>query len=262
MTKLKRIAGHRVLHLRRTASTMDAARREAARGAPDGLAVLTDFQITGRGRRGTRWHCPRGAGLLVSVLTREPAVERDSSLSTILASVAAAEACRRACRVKAWIKWPNDVVIDDGELKKLGGVLVEKILTPNAGPTFILGIGINANMDREQLPDLVDVPATSLLLCSGKAVDRDALLAELLSRIDFWREKLRSGKAWRLRRRWRELMALTGMVVEAIADRERVTGLVTGVSRRGELEIELPDGSVKRLVAETTRILRARRAIT
>jgi BirA family biotin operon repressor/biotin-[acetyl-CoA-carboxylase] ligase len=54
----------------------------------------------------------------------------------------------------------------------------------------VLGIGINVNVPREELPAEVDVPATSLLVEGGHEVERAELLVELLAvlerRYDEW----------------------------------------------------------------------------
>jgi BirA family biotin operon repressor/biotin-[acetyl-CoA-carboxylase] ligase len=48
----------------------------------------------------------------------------------------------------------------------------------------VLGIGINVNIPKEQLPQKVDVPATSLLVETGREIDRAELLAELLEQLE------------------------------------------------------------------------------
>ena len=48
----------------------------------------------------------------------------------------------------------------------------------------VLGIGINVNIPQEELPQEVDVPATSLLVETGRELDRADLLVELLERLE------------------------------------------------------------------------------
>jgi len=48
----------------------------------------------------------------------------------------------------------------------------------------VLGIGINVNVGEGELPFEVDTPATSLLVETGREVDRAELLAELLDRLE------------------------------------------------------------------------------
>src|SRR5690242_12534882 len=56
-----------------TGSTNADALALARAGAPEGVVVVADHQIAGRGRRDRRWEAPPGASLLVSILTRPAA---------------------------------------------------------------------------------------------------------------------------------------------------------------------------------------------
>src|SRR5258708_21165977 len=51
-------------------STNDIARDWALNGAPSGSVVLTEDQITGRGRFGRKWSAPPGTALRMSVILR------------------------------------------------------------------------------------------------------------------------------------------------------------------------------------------------
>ncbi|HTA37085.1 MAG TPA: hypothetical protein VK761_10245, partial [Solirubrobacteraceae bacterium] len=60
------------VHLRRTDSTNDRARKLALAGAPHGTLVTAAEQSAGRGRQGRRWSAPPGSALLMSLLLRDP----------------------------------------------------------------------------------------------------------------------------------------------------------------------------------------------
>ena len=51
-------------------STNERAAQWAAEGAPEGAAVLTEYQTTGRGRHGRDWTADKGRNLLFSVVLR------------------------------------------------------------------------------------------------------------------------------------------------------------------------------------------------
>ncbi|MFC1806657.1 biotin--[acetyl-CoA-carboxylase] ligase, partial [Planctomycetota bacterium] len=53
-------------------STSDIAWAWAEAGCDEGTVVFADEQVRGRGRFGRTWHCPRGRGLLMSVVLRPP----------------------------------------------------------------------------------------------------------------------------------------------------------------------------------------------
>jgi BirA family biotin operon repressor/biotin-[acetyl-CoA-carboxylase] ligase len=143
---------------------------------PEGAIAVAEEQSEGRGRLGRSWHAPRGTSVLVSILLR-PAVEppRLPELS-VVAGGAVAEAIGEATGLEPAIKFPNDVLVGG---RKVAGILAE------AGDGRVaLGIGVNANQTAEQLPREVQTEATSLRIELGRPVERAALLAALLMRLE------------------------------------------------------------------------------
>jgi BirA family biotin operon repressor/biotin-[acetyl-CoA-carboxylase] ligase len=143
---------------------------------PEGAVAVAEEQSEGRGRLGRTWHAPRGTSVLVSVLLR-PAVEppRLPELS-LVAGGAVAEAIADVTGIDPSIKFPNDVLVGG---KKVAGILAES----NDG-RVVLGIGVNANQTSEQLPAKTPTEPTSLRIETGDAVDRAALLASILLRLE------------------------------------------------------------------------------
>ena len=125
-------------HLREVGSVIDGARELASRRAPHGTLVTAGLQTAGRGRQGRSWSAPAGQALLLALVVRDP-----DPLLSLRAGLAVADLAGPAARVK----WPNDVLVDD---LKVAGVLVEG--RPQEG-WAIAGIGINAALDLNALPD-------------------------------------------------------------------------------------------------------------
>jgi BirA family biotin operon repressor/biotin-[acetyl-CoA-carboxylase] ligase len=143
---------------------------------PEGAVAVAEEQSEGRGRLGRSWHAPAGTSVLVSILLR-PAVNpaRLPELS-LIAGGAVAEAIAERTGLEPAIKFPNDVL--------LGGRKVAGILAEAGDGRVVLGIGVNANQTGEQLPPDTETEPTSLRLELGEPVDRAALLAAILSRIE------------------------------------------------------------------------------
>jgi BirA family biotin operon repressor/biotin-[acetyl-CoA-carboxylase] ligase len=112
-----------IQHHERLGSTNDEARRLAASGAPHGTVIHADEQAAGRGRFGRTWYSPPG-NLYLSVLLRvDLPPERVSELSFVTAlTVADAVDALLPKQMKSTLKWPNDVLVNDG---KIAGILVE-----------------------------------------------------------------------------------------------------------------------------------------
>jgi BirA family biotin operon repressor/biotin-[acetyl-CoA-carboxylase] ligase len=101
---------------------------------------------------------------------------------SLVAGEACAEAISAVTALEPEIKLPNDILI--------GGAKAAGILAEARDDRVVLGVGINVNLARDQLPTEVDRPATSLLVESGRSVNRAELLVELLAvlerRYDDW----------------------------------------------------------------------------
>ena len=149
---------------------------------PEGAVAATDHQRAGRGRLGRVWEAPAGSSVLASVLLHPPAERHWPELS-LLGGVAAAEAIEDATGLSVQVKWPNDVMLDR---RKVGGVLAEA-----REASVVLGIGINVNQTRSELPDDARIEAGSLRTVTGETYDVAALLGFLLFRFerlyDVWR---------------------------------------------------------------------------
>jgi BirA family biotin operon repressor/biotin-[acetyl-CoA-carboxylase] ligase len=153
------------------------------RNLDEGAVVVCDVQTAGRGRQGRSWEAPPGSAILCSVLLKPPAERAQQELS-LVAGLAVAEAVEEALGLAVQLKWPNDVMVNR---RKVAGVLADA-----SDGTVVLGIGLNVNQTREQLPAEATVAAGSLYTSDGVRRERAPLLADLLLSLertyDQWRE--------------------------------------------------------------------------
>ena len=201
---------------------------------PHGAVAVADYQSGGRGRLGRSWVAPPGTALLVSVLLRPPPGRDDAQLS-LLCSLATAEAVEEALEFwrSAQIKWPNDVMVSR---RKVAGVLAEA-----RDGAVVLGVGVNVNQTRDQLPADTRVPAASLRTLDGREHDRRRLLANLLSRLDgYYAEWLQGG----LDAVYGELGARDFLRGRTLAV-DGATARGVQIQRDGRLRIETPDGETR-----------------
>ena len=143
---------------------------------PEGAVAVAEEQSEGRGRLGRVWHAPPRTSVLVSVLLR-PEIEpsRLPELS-LVAGGAVAQAIADVTGIDPAIKFPNDVLVGG---KKVAGILAE-----SSEGRVVLGVGVNANQTAEELPVDAQTPPTSLRVELGEPVDRAALLAAILLRLE------------------------------------------------------------------------------
>ena len=145
----------------------------------EGTVAVADVQTAGRGRLGRTWEAPPRSAVLVSVLLR-PSADRPLPQLALVAGVAVADALEELTGLSVQIKWPNDVML---RRTKVAGILAEV-----RDGAVVLGIGINVNQTREQLPER----GGSLRTATGMEWDRDAVLDAVLDplgiRYSQWRE--------------------------------------------------------------------------
>lgn len=216
-------------------STNDRARDLATDGAAD-IAVLADEQTGGRGRLERAWSAPSG-GVWVSLVCRPDVPPTKAPLYTLAAAVATTRAAREA-GVDARIKWPNDVVVPlegeatDRPYRKLSGILTEMEGETDRVDWLVVGIGVNANIDADELPP----EATSVREEAGD-VDRRVFVQRLLEEFDSQRSALES-----VVDAWRELALTIGKRVRVDSAGGAVVGTAVDISDTGALLVETADG--------------------
>ncbi|MFA9417839.1 biotin--[acetyl-CoA-carboxylase] ligase [Natrinema sp. HArc-T2] len=214
-------------------STNDRARELAADGEAD-VAVLADEQVGSRGRLEREWTAPSG-GVWVSVISRPDIMPAQAPLYTLASAVAAATAAREA-GVDAQIKWPNDVVVpvgDEGDYRKLTGILTEMEGEMDRVEWIIVGVGVNANIDADTLPE----GATSIRDEAGD-VDRRRFVQRFLEEFDRYRNDLEAVVP-----AWRELSHTLGQRVRVDRPSGEVVGDAVDVTESGALVIETDEGT-------------------
>lgn len=229
-----------------TGSTNADALESLKSGADTGLCVVAGEQTAGRGRRGRSWVSDPGAGLWSSTVVR--GYPRPARLP-LLASLAVVDAAVQIGGPVVQVKWPNDVLADDG--RKLAGILVE-VAAREAGVGFtdsavdgsgvgaVVGIGINMDHAEESLP----APgATSWRIAHSVVPNRSTLLAELLVALNkrLTTEWSRSLADYR---RWCCTLG-TGVVID-LPGGDRIEGRALDVDDEGHLLVD--DGESPRTI--------------
>jgi BirA family biotin operon repressor/biotin-[acetyl-CoA-carboxylase] ligase len=143
---------------------------------PEGAVAVAEEQTEGRGRLGRSWHAPARTSVLVSVMLRPPVEPPQLPELTLIAGGAVAEAIAEVTGLDPAIKFPNDVLI--------GGRKVAGILAESSEGRVVLGIGVNVNQTQDDLPVDAQTEPASLRIQSGERVDRAALLAGILLRLE------------------------------------------------------------------------------
>jgi BirA family transcriptional regulator, biotin operon repressor / biotin---[acetyl-CoA-carboxylase] ligase len=255
------LAGSRFADVRWVASTGSTnadALALARDGAPEGVAVVADYQTAGRGRYDRAWVAPPGGSLLVSVLLRPPASV--AATATMAAAVAMAEAVEEVAGMIAGLKWPNDLVMaGEGGERKLAGILAEAdwpaSATISAGwkqpsvherAVIVVGIGVNVSWpeDDAAIRDVADT-AVALNWVTPEPVDRVDLLVAFLRRLDRGYGELVTEGARAAMDQWRRRSATLGRRVRIDLGVDDVEGTAVDVTAEGHLVVEASGGQLR-----------------
>jgi len=221
------IGGAPLYYCEETETTMADARALSAAAAPDGSAVVTGYQLAGRGRRsGRTWFSPPGESLMFTLIRRSVAAPE---LHSLRMAAAVASLLEDRWGLAAQIKWPNDVLVDG---RKLCGVLADY-------SDSVLTIGTGLNLLQQSFPDAIAESATSVWLsCGGCKVlparPRPTALAELLQALlecygrlaDRWHSVLTT-----------RLLGQGEQIQVTLPDGNELIGTLEGVHRDGSLMV-------------------------
>jgi BirA family biotin operon repressor/biotin-[acetyl-CoA-carboxylase] ligase len=229
-------------------STNDRARALLDEPDGEGRAIVAEEQTAGRGRRGRTWLSPAGRNLMLSVAVRPHVAAVDAWQLSAAAALAAREACVTIAPVV--LKWPNDLVSVDGE--KVGGLLLETTIEGERVGAVVIGIGINVNWRRAEMPSEIAADSTSLAELAGGMIDRVDLLATLLDWLDAELAAVEDGTS--PLPRYRDACATLGTEVRAETAGGDVEGRAIDVNERGALVIETAAGLVALTSGEIVRL--------
>ncbi|MFZ2178527.1 MAG: biotin--[acetyl-CoA-carboxylase] ligase [Rhodococcus sp. (in: high G+C Gram-positive bacteria)] len=223
-----------------TGSTNADLLARSAQSNCDRHVLLAEFQGSGRGRHSRVWVSPPRAQIAVSALLTMPGSStRDMGWLPLLTGVAVVDALRSAAKVRAELKWPNDVLIGG---RKVAGILAEVAAT-TPDPAVVVGIGINVSLTRDELP----VPhATSLILENAEVSDRDtvvrAVLRALAERWQQWHDA--NWDVADLADAYRARCSTIGQRVRAeLPGGRELVGIATDIDPQGRVVIAPEDGS-------------------
>lgn len=145
--------------------------KEHLSSIPHGSVFLAHEQVQGKGRLGRGWSSPVGKNISMTLILKPSRLLPDASLLTQLTAAAIVEAL--AEKVNAQIKWPNDILLNK---KKVAGILTEAEFSNGKLDGIVIGMGVNTNLENDDLTDELKEKATSIRKECGEAIDPNLLL--------------------------------------------------------------------------------------
>jgi BirA family biotin operon repressor/biotin-[acetyl-CoA-carboxylase] ligase len=183
--------GQNLIKLTRVDSTNTYLKNMASNSTPlvEGTVIMAEDQYAGRGQQDMVWIAEPKKNLTFSLLLKPTFLKINEQFTlNMLVCIAIKDALHKYLKTEVLIKWPNDIYYNN---QKLGGILIENLLSGTAYKSAIIGIGLNAN--QEKFADELLDKATSLRQILQADVNLIQLLAEICSHIESGYLRLKAG---------------------------------------------------------------------
>jgi BirA family biotin operon repressor/biotin-[acetyl-CoA-carboxylase] ligase len=172
---------------------------------------------------------------------------------TMLCALALADAIKTHTGLTPGLKWPNDLVWDDG--KKLAGILTEMEIEGDRLNWAVVGTGLNVNVNFVQQQSgngdtSLSQIATSLsmILQQDTAHLRLPILQKYLFNVERRYEALHQG--WTPHREWgRRLVGMGQQITVIETESQKHRGTMIGVEENGALVLQQADGAIETFLA-------------
>lgn len=237
----------KLIYLEEVDSTNEECKRRANKGCESGLFVVSDKQMSGKGRLGRAWLADKNVGLYMSMVLRPEIMPVEAPQITLIAGIVIKRIINRITGLKAEIKWPNDVIVNG---KKLVGILTEMSAEMEKVNYIVLGIGINVNMERFE-GELIN-KATSLYMETGKRFKRSDIINEFLKEFKPCYELFCKKGFEPFVEEYNESCVNVNKAVKTIGGRNEICGIAKGVNEKGELMILCGDKLVPVFAGEVS----------
>jgi BirA family biotin operon repressor/biotin-[acetyl-CoA-carboxylase] ligase len=222
-------SSNKILLLETVDSTNNYAMRLIQKGeATSGNAVFSMEQTSGKGRRGKDWLSKKGENIALTVTVQMQwlSVFHQFQLS-VAAALAAHDFVSKYILVPTFIKWPNDIFINDS---KAGGILIENVLKGTLWQWAVIGIGINVNQT-----DFESHSFSSFKKITGQEYSVIQLAEELYRFILKRIEKLKDGNFNKMLQEYNENLFARDRWVKLKQSNIVFETKITGVSASGQL---------------------------
>lgn len=236
-----KILGHQMYYYEKVDSTNMLAKQMANKEEPEGTVIIAEEQTGGKGRLNRSYFSPFAQGLWFSVILRPDFSPMEISKMTLLAAVALAKAFHKAGLTSCGIKWPNDILVQG---RKLVGILTELNASAEKINYLVMGIGINTDITRKDMPHELQRTATSFAM-EKVSVNRNELLQEVLLQLENEYMLAKKEGFAPILAEWKTLSCTLGQNVEVRALDKKIIGKAIDLDESGNLIVDTGTGLEK-----------------
>ena len=227
----------RIIKVSATESTNSLARElYQSNKKAEAFCVMAEEQIAGRGQRGTSWASNPGENLTMSVVFPKPAVKiQEQFLLSASVALGVLDALNGLKINNLKLKWPNDIM---SASYKIGGILIENILSNGSISAAIIGLSLNINQLQFQgLPK-----AASLRSLNNKVYDINIFAEVISTAIETKLDKLGHVPGEQILKEYeRTLFKRNKVSTFLYPNGDLLTGIIKGVTPTGLLKVVVED---------------------
>ncbi|MCU0402258.1 MAG: biotin--[acetyl-CoA-carboxylase] ligase [Algoriphagus sp.] len=231
--------GKDILFLPECHSTNDIALHQIKHGkAREGSVVICDNQTQGRGQRGNSWETKSGMNLTFSLVLQPAFLDlREQFYLNMMVSNGIRNLLQQYIP-DLKVKWPNDLVVPG--VGKLGGILIENVVSSGGWEHAVVGIGLNVNQSSFSVST-----ACSLASVTGSQFELEEIFRLLIVYLEQSYLALKKNKLMEIKMEYLQHLYLIGHWGQFSASGDPFEGKITGIDPSGSLLIELEDGETK-----------------
>lgn len=227
--------GQKIVYFDETDSTNTRAIEFAQKDYPNGTLVVAEKQTAGKGRRGRTWETLEGNGIFMSLMLKPDIKPNNASMLTLVAALSVAKAIADVTGEQAYIKWPNDIVMNG---KKVCGILTEMSAQFDYINHLVIGIGINVH--NKDFPEEIANMASSLMMeCDGRRFHRADIIEKTLEYFEEYYEIFtKTENLEALVGEYNSILVNMHESVKVLDPKEPFEGKAMGITKNGELIVD------------------------
>jgi BirA family transcriptional regulator, biotin operon repressor / biotin---[acetyl-CoA-carboxylase] ligase len=234
--------GKDIIHFDTIDSTNNYA-KIIANDKEDGTIIISEEQISGRGRLGKQWHSKKYDGIWMSIILKPNISPMDAPFITLIAGASIVKALNNL-GIKSSIKWPNDIIING---KKICGILTELSAEIERVNYIVLGIGINVK--TLDFPDDIVNVATSIKK-EGYNISRVDIIRNIISEFEkIYTDYIDNNDKTKTLEICKKHSAVIGHDIYTIRNNEKEKVKCIDINEDGNLVVEDEKGSVKEIIS-------------
>ncbi|MGM0501433.1 MAG: biotin--[acetyl-CoA-carboxylase] ligase [Bacillota bacterium] len=229
------VIGQDIIYYNQLESTNQLAKEQADNNAKEGTVILTEEQVAGKGRIGRQFCSPAG-GIWLSCILRPQLKPVLATRATYVVSLAVAKVIEKQTALNPKIKWPNDILING---YKVSGILTEMGAELDKINYLVIGIGVNANFPKTDLPEDLKDKATTLYHELDAPINRVQFVQLLLKQME--QLYLAIDDFDFILSEWKKYSYTLGQEIVVARAKDEICGTAVDIASDGALIVEIDD---------------------